>query len=113
MSDSVENDKATRRLRMTRVRENVRADFDFGREREAWEAVFDDATMCELNRRLFALPRSVRSEKRREVFARAVPDLPEAGVAPVREVLADADAVRARLRQAMDEVLGGGREAAN
>jgi len=31
--------------------------FDFGPDRRAWEAVFDDATMDELNRRLYALPR--------------------------------------------------------
>lgn len=95
--------EATRRLRTTRVRENVRADFDFGRERGAWEAVFDDETMCELNRRLYALPKSVRREKRHRIFSQAVPNLPPTDGAPVRTVLADADAVRARLRSAMDE----------
>ena len=99
---------ATRKARQSRVRQNVRADFDFGPEREAWEAVFDDATMEDLNRRLYALPKSIRFDRRRQVFATAVPDLPRPGAAPLTEVLADADAVRARLSVAMDELLGVG-----
>jgi N-methylhydantoinase B len=82
-------------------------DFDFGPEREAWERVFDDATMCELNRRLFALPRSARYDTRRRVFESAVPNLPQSGVAPtLTNVLANATAARARLRKAMDTLLG-------
>ena len=81
-------------------------DFDFGPEREAWERVFDDATMCELNQRLFALPRSTRYDTRRRVFNAAVPNLPQSGVAPtLTNVLANATAARARLRKAMDTLL--------
>ena len=98
--------EATKKARRTRVKDNIRADFDFGPEREAWEAVFDDATMCELNRRLFALPRSVRQERRHQVFARTVPDMPVAGTASLVDILADADKVRARLKAAMDDILG-------
>ena len=97
---------ATEHARRTRVRPNVRSDFDFGPEREAWERVFDDATMMELNRRLFALPKSARQPTRRRIFEAAVPDLPRAGQGSLAEVLADADAVRTRLRSAMADAFG-------
>ena len=97
---------ATKRLRLNRVRENLRADFDFGRQRKAWETVFDDATMLALNRRLYALPKSVRYEKRQQVLEQAVPDLPPTGQGSVEGTLADADAARQRLARAMDKVLG-------
>jgi N-methylhydantoinase B len=98
--------QATRKARRARVKDNIRADFDFGPEREAWEAVFDDQTMCEINRRLFALPRSVRQERRRQLFDRAVPNMPAAGTASVVKLLAASDKVRARIKAAMDELLG-------
>ena len=98
--------EATRKARASRVKDNIRADFDFGPEREAWEAVFDDEIMCEINRRLFALPRSVRQERRHQVFARTVPDMPVAGTASLVDVLADTDKMRARLKAAMDDFLG-------
>ena len=68
--------------------------------------MFDDETMCEINRRLFALPRSVRQERRRQLFARAVPNMPVAGTASLVKLLADSDKMRARLKRAMDDVLG-------
>jgi N-methylhydantoinase B len=95
----------TKRLRLSRVRDNLRADFDFGPEREAWEAVFDDETMCEINRRLSAMPKSVRHDRRRRIFESAVPNIPAAGLGLLTDVLRDPDTVRARLRQAMDELL--------
>ena len=95
----------TKRLRLSRVRDNLRADFDFGPEREAWEAVFDDETMCEINRRLSAMPKSVRHDRRRHIFESAVPNIPAAGLGLLTDVLRDPDTVRARLRQAMDELL--------
>jgi hypothetical protein len=62
--------------------------------------------MCELNRRLFALPRSGRTDTRRRVFESALPNLPPSGVAPtLTNVLANATAARARLRKAMDTLL--------
>ena len=105
--DGVDSQK-TAALRRKRVKDNVRADFDFGPEREAWEAVFDDATMRELNRGLYALPKSVRKAKRRWIFEHTIPDLPKPGGRPLAEVLADPDAVRARLRAAMDTAFGDG-----
>ena len=100
---------ATKALRCARVKDNVHADFDFGPEREAWEAVFDDATMRTLNRRLAALPKSVRKDKRRWIFEHAIPDFPKTGGRPLAEVLADPDAVRVRLKAAMDTAFSDGR----
>ena len=59
-----------------------------------------------LNRRLYALPKSVRQERRRRIFESAVPDIPAAGLGSLVDVLGDPDAVRARFREAMDEALG-------
>ena len=92
---------ASTRRRATRVKNNIRADFDFGPEREAWESVFDDPTMCDLNRRLYALPKSVRQEKRRAVFEHTVPELARDGPLSLAKGLADPDAVRARLTDAL------------
>jgi N-methylhydantoinase B len=92
---------ATDRRRAARVKDNIRADFDFGPEREAWEAVFDDPTMCDLNRRLYALPKSVRQDKRRAVFEHAVPELADGKPLSLAKALADPDAVKARLEDAM------------
>ena len=92
---------ATKKLRARRVKDNVHADFNFGPEREAWERVFDDDTMCELNRRLFELPKSVRQDKRRWIIEQAVPNLPLAGAGLLADVLADADGARRRLKKAM------------
>ena len=97
----------TRQLRASRIKDNVRAGFDFGPEREAWEAVFDDATMRKLNRHLYALPKSVRQSLRRRIFEHALPDLPVAGGGrTLASVMADADAIRARLAKAMNEAFG-------
>ena len=92
---------ATTRRRAIRVKNNILADFDFGPEREAWESVFDDPTMCDLNRRLYALPKSVRQEKRRAVFEHTVPELARDGPLSLAKGLADPDAVRARLTDAL------------
>ena len=99
--DGAVAEAATAKCRVNRVKDNIRADFDFGPEREVWERIFDDETMCELNRRLFELPKSVRQDKRRWIIEQAVPDLPRAGAGLLTDVLADADAARQRLRHAM------------
>jgi N-methylhydantoinase B len=54
------DEKATKKLRSARVRDNIQADLDFGPGRDAWEAVFDDKTMEVLNKGLYDLPKSVR-----------------------------------------------------
>ena len=102
---SVDSD-ATAAARGARVKKNVGADFDFGLERETWERVFDDATMSDLNRRLYALPKSVRHATRRRVIEHAAPNLPKAGLGSIADALRDADAARARLREAILAELG-------
>ena len=92
---------ATLAARAARERPNVGTDFDFGPERVAWERVFDDPTMLDLNRGLFALPKALRQKVRRRIIEEAVPDLPRAGYGRLDDVLADADAVRERLGDAM------------
>jgi N-methylhydantoinase B len=100
---------ATKRLRAARPHHDAREGFDFGPEREAWEAVFDDALMGELNRRLYALPKSVRYETRRRIFETALPDLPVAGDGtPLTSVLGDPEGIRARVLAAMEEAFGEG-----
>ena len=100
------DEESTARLRQSRVRENIRADFDFGPEREAWERVFDDETVCDLNRRLMELPRSVRWETRKRIVLETVPDLPRAGAAPLTEAIADAESLRERYRAALAATFG-------
>jgi N-methylhydantoinase B len=104
--DGAVDEAATAECRASLVKDNNRADFDFGPEREAWERVFDDETMWELNRRLYELPKSVRQDKRRWIIEQAVPDLPRAGAGLLTDVLADVDAARRRLRHAMTEAFG-------
>ncbi len=91
----------TRRVRTMRVRKNTGSDFDFGPEREAWERVFDDATMLELNRVLYALPKAQRKATRLSIVREAVPDLPRAGAGSIAETLKNPDAIRARLKAAI------------
>ncbi len=97
---------ATERIRAARPPENLRRDFDFGSEREAWEAVFDDATVRVLNRNLYRLPRSVRLARRQWIIEQTVPDLPAAGQGTLVDALGDPDAARARLAKAMESVFG-------
>jgi N-methylhydantoinase B len=104
------NRQATEKFRTTRVRQNVRAEFDFGSEREAWERVFDDATLLELNRQLMTLPRSQRFDKRHWIFEQVVPDMPAAGMGRVAAAIGDPDEARARLADAMAKVFGNSTE---
>jgi N-methylhydantoinase B len=99
--DGAVDEAATGTLRSQNRRGNPRADFDFGREREAWEEVFDDETMLALNRRLAELPKSVRYETRRRIFEAAVPNLPMAGTGSLAEAINNPNAARARLAEAL------------
>ena len=80
--------------------------FDFGAEREAYEAVFTDAAQCRLNAALFARPKRQRAKLRRRVMEATVPDMPRAGHRPLVQVLADPAAARARFEAAFAELLG-------
>ena len=74
-------------------------EFDFGPEREAWESVFDDATMQELNALLMQLGANVRARRRREIFNRVVPRLAEGAVVPLHERVGDPDPARRRVEE--------------
>ena len=83
--------------------------FDFGPERDAWDAVFDDASMLELNALLLQLGPSVCSRLRREMIERVVPGL-ASGVRPLQDAIGDIGEARARLAHEIDALrrdLGG------
>ncbi len=71
--------------------------FDFGPERDAWEQVFDDASMMRINALFMQLGPNVRPQRRKELFERVIPDLPKVGVVPLHEVIGDIDVARRRL----------------
>ena len=85
----------------TRAARKPRPQFDFGPEREAWERVFDDATLCELSERLLKLPATIRAQTRRRVIEAAVPDIDLVAVRGLPAVMTDPIAIRARLTEAM------------
>ncbi len=105
-ADDCLDEEATKRLRAERVRDNVHAEFDFGPEREAWEEVFDDKTMCEMVEGLMGLPKSVRAERRKWIFEQVVPDLERAGRGWITDAIPDADAAKVRLKEAMANAFG-------
>ena len=94
------------------LRERMRAErgpleaFDFGPEREAWEAVFDDESMSALNALLMRLGTNVRARRRREVFHRVVPRLAEGAVVPLDERVGDPGPARRRLAEELARLRG-------
>ncbi|WP_373355934.1 hydantoinase B/oxoprolinase family protein [Pseudoroseicyclus sp. CXY001] len=79
--------------------------FTFGAQRDAWEALFDDATMARLNGALYALPRRERVAARRRAIYAAVPGLEGSKGAPLDTIMAgNSDAARARLEAAIAEL---------
>jgi N-methylhydantoinase B len=113
LDGEVIDDAATEVLRqeMASHRGPARA-FDFGRERDAWDSLFDDATMTEINGLLMRLGPNVRAQRRRALFERVVPGLAK-GAPAGRETLAldqligDLPAARARLRAELAALRGG------
>ena len=77
------------------------AEFDFGPERDAWDAVFDDASMTELNALLMQLGANVRSQRRQRIFEAVVPDLPKVGTLPLDEAIGPIAPARQRLSHAI------------
>jgi N-methylhydantoinase B len=103
--DGTVDAEATQALRACRQAPPARGGFDFGVERCAWEAVFDDATMLDLNRRLARLPKPQRQPARRRVFDAVAPELGARQRVRFAELLADAPAARARLSAAIEAIL--------
>jgi N-methylhydantoinase B len=85
-----------RRAEFARARGAVK-DFDFGPERDAWDAVFDDATMLRLNAALMQIGVAARSQRRREIFERVVPALADRRIDSIDRAVGDVVAARARL----------------
>ena len=79
---------------------------DFGPERDAWDQVFDDASMTRLNALLMRLGPHARSERRRSIFEAVIPGLPRAGTVPLPLLIGDAAAARARLGLEIAELEG-------
>lgn len=52
-----------------------RPDFDFGPEHDAFEAVFDDKSLCQLVETLLPMPAGLRIKTRREIYDQVLPDL--------------------------------------
>lgn len=92
------------------LREQIRATrgapqkFAFGPEREAWEAVFDDAAMCRMAALLLRLNPAARTARRQEIFATVVPDLAQVRHRPLPEVMGDPAAARQRLAEALERL---------
>lgn len=85
----------TERLRAARpLRLANDVPFDFGPEREAWDAVFDQDRMARLNAVLMAMPLQVRGEARQDHFATATPLLFDKAAKAARAVLPDPHAAR-------------------
>ena len=105
VTEAGEVDAAATAQRRARARATAEK-FDLGSERTAWEAVFDDTTMRELNRRLAVLPKSVRQRQRRRVFETAVPELTGDGALSFASLLSDPGPARQRLRRAIDAIPG-------
>jgi N-methylhydantoinase B len=100
------DEAATAALRRARPRLVGRQDqIDVGEDRIAWEAVFDDETMLEINRRLYRLPKPARATLRRRLFETVVPGLVEPSTRSLAELIGDRDAARRRLREAMAQLL--------
>lgn len=83
------------------------AQFTFAAERSAWESVFTDARMSELNKRLYALPKVLRHEVRTRVFEAAVPGISAPARPPLTELIPDFAAAAARFDRALAELAAG------
>lgn len=94
---------AALRGRMRAARGSLRA-FDFGPERDAWEGVFDDAAMSEMNALLMRLGPNVRARRRREMFQRVIPRLAEGAVVPLPERIGEIGPARRRLREELERL---------
>jgi N-methylhydantoinase B len=86
---------ATEKLRASQSHRRIRSPFDFGPEREAWEQVFDDESMCEFVDRLLELPSALRWETRKRIFENVLPGLKNASI-PLSEAIGDPAETRRR-----------------
>ena len=78
--------------------------FDFGPERDAWDAVFTDDRMTRLNHALMRLGLNARADRRRAIYETVIPRLPDAGREPLHELIGDAAAAGTRLERCIAEL---------
>jgi hypothetical protein len=96
---------ATDRLRAAmKVERGPVKPFDYGPERDCWDAVFDDHSMVRFNALLMRLPLSARTQRRRDIFERVIPELAHVGVRPLNEVIGDVAAARVRFAAELEHL---------
>ena len=76
--------------------------YNFGPERDAWEQVFDDNSMCELNSLLMQLSTSVRSKRRADVFYAVVPNLAEFSSSDLGSLIGDPKKAKSEFERQLD-----------
>jgi N-methylhydantoinase B len=97
----------TEMLRAKRSNADPSGDFGFDPERAAWEAVFTDGRMSELNRCLYALPKAVRQDVRTRLFETVVPGISSPARPPLAELMPDPAAAALRLDEALTRLAAG------
>ncbi len=95
---------ATQAQRASRAGTAPDADFAFGPERTAWEAVFTDAVMHDINTQLYAMPKPMRQDARRTMFEAAIPGVTNPANASLAALIPDAAAASRRLQGALAEM---------
>lgn len=95
---------ATAALRARRSNSDPPSVFTFDAERTAWERVFTDTRMSALNRRLYAMPKAVRQDRRVAVFEAAVPGISSPTRPSLAELMPDPEAAATRLDRAIAEL---------
>ncbi len=101
--DFVDDDATKRRRAEIQAKRPAAAAFDYGPERDAWDAVFDDASMLDFNQLLMQLPSSTRGRRRREIFERIVPGLKRGGP-PLDVAIGDIASARMRFAHERSEL---------
>jgi N-methylhydantoinase B len=101
ITDGVIDEDATAALRAERM---APPPFAFGPERAAWEAVFDDETLCALSEELLKLPATIRAQTRRRLIETAIPDLSEVASRGLPAIMSDPAPIRARIAAALAEL---------
>ncbi len=99
--------EATARLRAARpLRSKGSGDaFDFGPERNGWDAVFTRDHMRALNDALMTRPPSQRQSLRQDLFRSVVPELFDADARAARRVIPDPEASGERLEAAIADLV--------
>lgn len=71
--------------------------FRFGNEREAWDSIFDDEAVTELNRLLRQLPMGARQKRRAAIYDSVLGGVPRAGTQPIAGRIKEAGDCAGRL----------------